>query len=312
MKDFIVSYFSFTKKERNGIIALLIIILIIILLPSMYSFFAQKPPTNNAQFEKEIAALKIKTDTTKQFFENDFNNNNYPGYHKSYKKNYSPIIPGQLFTFDPNTLPADGWKKLGIKDKTIQNIQKYLAKGGKFYQPKDIEKIWGLRPDEIERLQPYIQIEQNKTTDNFDHKKYEKPVHVPTIIDINTADTSALIALPGIGSKLAQRIITFREKLGGFYKPEQVAETFGLPDSTYQKVKSRFALNNTVLKQININTATIEELKLHPYIRYHIGNIIIQYRNQHGNFNTVEDLKKIMLIDDETYNKIYRYLKTSD
>ncbi|MBK7882884.1 MAG: helix-hairpin-helix domain-containing protein [Chitinophagaceae bacterium] len=311
MKEFIASYLAFTKKERTGIITLLLIIFALILTPFTYSFFIPQPNIDSRQFEKEIAAIKIKTAGSDQTYaKKEFDENEYSNHYVPYQKNYSPTFTGQLFTFDPNTLSPEGWKKLGLKEKTIQTIQKYLSKGGKFYKPEDISKIWGLQPSEAERLQPYIEIQQKETV-NFENKKFEKTVYTPPIIDINQADTSTLIALPGIGSKLAQRIITFREKLGGFYKPEQVAETFGLPDSIYQKIKTRVTINNTAIRQININTATIDELKIHPYIRYNIGNLIIQYRNQHGNFNTIEDIKKIMLIDEGTYNKIHRYLKVS-
>jgi len=117
--------------------------------------------------------------------------------------------------------------------------------------------------------------------------------------------------LPGIGNKLANRIVTFREKLGGFYKIDQVGETFALPDSTFQKIKPRLILTNNSVKQININTATIDELKTHPYIRYQIGNAIIQYRTQHGSFSSIEDIKKIVLVTDEIFNKAAPYLKVN-
>jgi competence ComEA-like helix-hairpin-helix protein len=97
--------------------------------------------------------------------------------------------------------------------------------------------------------------------------------------------------------------------LGGFHSVEQVGETFGLQDSVFQKIKPMLKLNNTVIKQININTATLDELKAHPYIRYQIGNAIVQYRLQHGNFTSLSDLKKIMILTDEIYNKALPYLK---
>ena len=116
--------------------------------------------------------------------------------------------------------------------------------------------------------------------------------------------------MPGIGSKLAQRITAFRDKLGGFYKIEQVAETFGLPDSTFQKIKPRLSVNSSAIKKYNINTVTVDEMKTHPYIRYAIANAIIQYRNQHGNFSNVADVKKIMIIDETIFAKISPYLTT--
>jgi len=118
----------------------------------------------------------------------------------------------------------------------------------------------------------------------------------------------AFISLPGIGSKLAARIVAFREKLGGFYKVEQVAETFALPDSTFQKIKSRLIISHVDIKKLNINIATIDELKAHPYLRYNIANAIVQYRTQHGNFSSISDIKKIMMITEEIFNKAAPYL----
>jgi competence ComEA-like helix-hairpin-helix protein len=114
--------------------------------------------------------------------------------------------------------------------------------------------------------------------------------------------------LPGIGSKLAVRIVTFREKLGGFYSVEQIGETYGLPDSTFQKIKQYLKLDNSSVKKININTASIDEMKTHPYIKYSIANPIIAYRNEHGAFSKIEDIKKVMAVTDEIYKKIAPYL----
>jgi competence ComEA-like helix-hairpin-helix protein len=113
--------------------------------------------------------------------------------------------------------------------------------------------------------------------------------------------------LPGIGSKLAARIVNFREKLGGFYSVEQVGETYGVPDSTFQKIKNRLVVNSEVRK-VNINLATKEELKTHPYIRWQLANAIVEYRNQHGPFKSLEDLKKIVLVDEINFKKIIPYL----
>jgi competence protein ComEA len=173
-----------------------------------------------------------------------------------------------------------------------------------------------LHEEEAQRLIPFIQI-QHANSVNYPEKKfyetktYERSKYSPGIIDINTADTTVLIALPGIGSKLSQRIITFRDKLGGFYKVEQIGETFGLPDSTFQKIKSRLLISNIAVHQININTASVDELKAHPYLRYAIANAIVQYRVQHGSYAVVEDIKKIMLVTGDIFNKAAPYLKVN-
>lgn len=313
-KQVVSSYLSFTKKERTGIIVILLLITFFILLPFLYPFFLKSKAVNTDNFKKEIAALKIKQDSSTGFVKKDYNDDdNYPNYYQPSEKNYySNTSKGELFYFDPNTASADDWKRLGLRDKTISTIQNYLNKGGHFYKPEDISKVWGLHEEEVQRLLPYVKIapkENNYLQQTYETKNYGKPKYTPSLIDVNTADTSALIALPGIGSKLAQRILNFRDKLGGFYKAEQVGETYGLPDSTFQKIKARLTAGNSTIKQFNINTATVDDLKAHPYIKYNLANAIVQYRTQHGNFSSVDDIKKIMTVTEEIYSKAAPYLK---
>jgi competence protein ComEA len=85
-------------------------------------------------------------------------------------------------------------------------------------------------------------------------------------------------------------------------------ETYGLPDSTFQKIRTKLVLAKPAVKQIDINTATVDEMKSHPYIRYNLANAFMQYRTQHGNFSSVADIKKIMIITDDIFNKVSPYL----
>ena len=310
-RKFLADYFSFTKKERTGVVTLLILIIIFAALPFFYPLFISHKKYDSAAFEKQIAELEVSADSTKEFSYADKTGKTYEHNYSFEKKEYNNPFKGAMFEFDPNTISADQWKQLGIRDKTIATIQNYLNKGGKFYKPEDISKIWGLHPYEIQRLTPYIKIAGKE---NF--SKTEKPVFEKTIykkeskvIDINLADSIAFVDLPGIGPGFAKRILNFRNRLGGFVSLNQIAETYGLPDSTFQKIKSRLVFNQSLIKQININTATLEELKTHPYIRYVIANAIIQYRTQHGSFSSINDLKKIMLITDEIFNKASPYVK---
>lgn len=317
-RRFVTEYLTFSKKERKGIFILLGIVLTASVGYFLVPLFIQHKNYSHADFEKEITSLKIKQqDTSRKFYANNFDENNYQNYYQPSERNYSRYTPkGELFYFDPNTASADEWKRLGVRDKTISTIQNYLSKGGHFYKPEDIGKIWGLHEDEVQRLLPYVQIApkenqyKNYADNSYPNKTYEKPVYTPSTVDVNAADTSAFIALPGIGSKLAQRIVTFRDKLGGFYKVEQIGETYGLPDSTFQKIKARLTISNSAIKKFNINTATTDEMKTHPYIKYTLANAIVQYRSQHGNFFSVNDIKKIMMVTDEMFNKASPYLKT--
>ena len=317
-KRLISDYFNFTKKERTGIIVLLILIIILVILPFLFPFFIRQKPVDVTPFKKQIEMLSAKKlDTTDKYAKKNYDDDNFQNYREpDEKRGYTKQLKGELFYFDPNTLDDAGWKRLGIKDKTVKTIQNYIAKGGRFYKPADIGKIWGLHEDEVQRFIPFVQIQNTNNISSteiklHETKPYEKEKFAPAVIDINTADTTILIALPGIGSKLSQRILSFRDKLGGFYKVEQISETYGLPDSTFQKIKPRFSINNNSVHQININTATVDEMKAHPYLRYALANAIVQYRVQHGRYILVDDIKKIMLVTEDVFNKIGPYLKVN-
>ena len=314
-KQFLRDYFNFTYKERTGIIIIVTLILVLILLPFFFPLFIKQKQYSYSDFKNEIATLSVeKNDSAKdKMYTKNFDNEFYDDHSLSEEKKYA-VTKAETFYFDPNTVSSDDWRRLGVRDKTIQTIQNYLSKGGKFYKPGDISKIWGLSQSDAQRLIPYVSIkitpEENVA---FEKKEYFKtssssPSKKIQLIDINMADTSELISLPGIGSKLSQRIIAFRNKLGGFYSVDQVGETYLLPDSTFQKIKQRLSIGNIPVKRININTADIDEMKSHPYLRYNLANAIFQYRQQHGNFNSIEEIKKIMLVTDEVFNKAEPYL----
>ena len=314
----VADYFSFTRRDRIAIITLLLIISGVFFLPKTISHVKHSKSTKSDT--AWIAAMKRieqkEAGSDQQYKKYDDDNSTAYQYDRPTDKFISKS-KGKLFYFDPNTLSTEGWQKLGLRDKTIHTIQNYLSKGGHFKKSEDLQRIYGLFPNEFERIAPYIKIETIDET-NSNKSFTDKPLtgNMPAktyapryaILDINLADTTAFISLPGIGSKLAARIVNFRDKLGGFYAVAQVGETFGLPDSTFQKIKQYLKLENTSIKKININTATVDELKLHPYIRWGLANPIIAYRNEHGPFLKVEDLKKVMAVTEEIYNKMAPYL----
>jgi len=319
--EFIKDYLTFTRKERIGILTVVSVILLTLFLPDILSNTARNRPIKmDTTWMEAVKRSEIKVqDSLDDNYQKNDNENAYAYQYDKRKSSYNKtdITKGELFYFDPNTITGSEWKRLGIREKIIKTIENYRNKGGRFYKPEDLQRIYGLRDDEYERLKPYIKIESNapKTNEAFVSPEPKDEIQPSktygarySIIDVNTSDTTAFISLPGIGSKLAARIITFREKLGGFYSVEQIGETYGLPDSTFQKIRQWLKLDNPSVKKININIATFDELKTHPYIKYNLANPIVAYRNEHGAFSKVEDIKKVMAVTDEIYKKIAPYL----
>ncbi len=308
-KQFVGDYFIFSRKERIGVISVIFFILIISSLPFLFPLIIKDEPVDHSEFKREISRLVVDSSERKysRYTNKEFENDYSPAYRRGAK--------AVEFYFDPNTASINDWVRLGIREKTATTIQKYISKGGKFYKPEDIRKIWGISKKDADRLVPFVQI----TKDNSRYIGYENTVYLPNSpntypskkiqnVAINSADTTSFKNLPGIGSKLAQRILNFRNKLGGFYSVDQVGETYLLPDSTFVKIKPFLILDDFPLNKININLATLDDLKGHPYIRFHVANAIVQYRNQHGNFNSVEEIKKIMIVTDSIYLKVASYL----
>ena len=268
------------------------------------------------QFKKEIAQLKTlrrndsaNTDSEDPGEKNEMANREYQPVSDDKKKI-------ELFYFDPNTIAENQWKQLGLRDKTIHTIQHFLAKGGKFKAPEDLKRIYGLPGEDYNRLAPFVKIvHDHHVGEKADHEKLEngfvynkKKSTTISPIEINTADSAELVSLPGIGSKLASRILHFRDGLGGFYSVNQVAEIYGLPDSTFFNIKPFLYVKPGAIRKIDINAADISTLKQHPYIRWELAKSIVAYRNQHGPFKKEEDLLLITIISRDSYQKISPYI----
>ena len=299
-------YLEFSRKEKNGIVICMAIILFLIWLPAFYEKIY--PPVVPSQKEIMESYLKLDSNSEKnnQPFQRKYNYNN--NYHQI-EKHSTKKMPLSPFPFDPNKLSFEGWQEMGLKEKTIKTILNYTSKGGKFRELEDIKKIWGITEEQADQLIPYVKInEENSPATKSNQYNTSIRKFPDKILDINTCDSAALERLPCIGAGLARRIINYRERLGGFYSVLQIGEVYGLPDSAFQKIKLQLSIVSKTLKKININKALLEELKLHPYIKYKLANTIIQYRNQHGNFRIPADLKKILILDDDTYNKVLNYI----
>lgn len=210
------------------------------------------------------------------------------------------------FSFDPNTISKEQWEQLGFKDWQIKTIFNYKEKGGKWKTKADVKKIFGLAETDYYKLEPFILLPDEilKPETSAIKKDYTKKVN------INTANAKELTNLKGINSeKYAEIIVKYRTELGGFVKKEQLKEVWNLKIETYDEFVNQIELGiNFLPQQLNLNNATAEELKIHPYIDWNMAKAIIAYRKSHGSYKDVHDIKQIHLITDEIYSKIAPYL----
>lgn len=127
-------------------------------------------------------------------------------------------------------------------------------------------------------------------------------------LELNTADTLALRTVPGIGVKVAQEIVRYRERLGGFVDLEQLLEVRFMDSSRYQKVLPYVCVDTLQLQRMNINRADIGELKRHPYIDYYLAKTIVLQRERIGRYSSVEQMRTCTKVYPELYARIRPYL----
>ena len=128
------------------------------------------------------------------------------------------------------------------------------------------------------------------------------------IVNINLADSLKWRKLRGVGTKRSIHILNYKNALGGFVSISQVNEVFSINDSLFKSFERFLNIKDSSLVTININTCTVKQLKNHPYINWNIANSIVNFREQHGVFKLLEDLKKIHILDNKLYYKIVPYL----
>ena len=316
MWKWLEQYFTFTRGEKNGIVALIFLSVVTFIIPSVYVYLKPVEHIDDSKYEKEIDAFISEynerkrlalADTLDDSFSGNFNPYANVDLNSQFKRKEKREI--QYFDFDPNKIGVAEWEKLGFSEKQAESIEKLKAKGFKFYKPEDLKSVFVVGEENYSRLAVYIKIDPN----DFPKREYPKMVYPERIkekyvVDINSADSSLFEQQRGIGPSLASRIIKYRNRLGGFVSPEQIREIWNFPDSTYQSLKDRFVVNEIAVAKININTADFKTMGTHPYINYAYAKVIDAYRKQHGSFKTVNDLKKIVVINDSIYRKMEPYV----
>ena len=297
-KKVAADYLTFSRKDRIAILVLLGLILLVLLIPKLVGVNGDNSINlDDTAWFAMMKSLEIQDSQASRI-----------PYHRkitNYKRSESYASTSKLDWNNTNA-PDRNRSSLPYAAHWVKDAQRRMQ-GSSPYAVS-----WDKDPERrTQGSSPYAlswEKDAGSRTQGSSAKPFQFARDGPKEIDVNLTDSLGLIALPGIGIKLAARILKFREKLGGFYAVEQVKETFGLPDSTYQRIRKYLKLVDTVIRRININTADEERLRSHPYIRWDLSKPILAYRNEHGPFQKLEDLKKVVAVTNEVYEKIAPYL----
>lgn len=297
----LIDFFSLTTGERRGLIALFVLIAIVLLIPIGYKYHLSQ---QQGELTAHIGLLGLPA-------EEELAEPEEIGLLSSENENHFSKSPVTLSPFNPNNLPVDQWRALGFSDKQIRVIKNYEAKGGRFYSKADVAKIYSISDKDFKRIEPYLRFaEKEKGTQKAESiasfvAKENTPV---LLIDMNRADTTEFKRLKGIGSVFANRIVKFRDALGGFHSKEQLREVYGLSEELYASIEGQLSEGERKVKKLSINAIAATELARHPYISKKQADIILRYREQHGSFQSMESLRDIVALNADFLRKIEPYL----
>lgn len=153
--------------------------------------------------------------------------------------------------------------------------------------------------------------QQRKKKDNASYKTvsypYQTKLKEGEQIELNSADTSVLKQIPGIGSGYANRIVKYRNLLGGYALVTQLKEVWGMDDYLYDKIIPYIYLAEKQ-ERIKVNRSDFKQLNKHPYISYKQAQIIIDIRERKGNIESIEQLSLLEEFTGADITRLRAYL----
>jgi competence ComEA-like helix-hairpin-helix protein len=305
--DFWRLYFTFNRSERRAIRILLVFVVIIILVNVFMPFLIQPKQWDHTPYLAMLDSMsRAVSYKDSMFFSNRYNRNDQfsDNFRKPYMREQNKLKP-----FNPNDLDEAGWQQLGLSEKQAAAVVNIKNRKGGFKNAEELKQVKFIPEFIMQRILPYLIFTED--TQQYRALKNDfktKPENFIRKLDVNEAGFEEWKELPGIGNKLAERIIIFREKLGGFHRISQVCEVYGMPVETCENITPYLTINQKNVVKIQLNYASTEELARHPYISFKLASAIVSNRNARGFFKSVEEILTLGLVDKEFYDKLAPYL----
>ena len=287
------SHFTFNKQQRSGILLLL---LLIISLLCVYWFvdFSEEDTFDISSAEivsaqKELDSLRLVE------IEN-----------RKPKKN----------RFNPNFITDYKGYTLGMTNEEIDRLLQYRKEGKWINSAADFKRVTGVSDSLLSELSPYFKfpdwVTNSRPKSNFKDYKSEKGFAEKPFaqkIDLNKATEVQLQQVSGIGEALSKRIISYREKLGGFSNDIQLYSVYGLEASVVQQTLNLFTVKTPKnISKINVNTASASDISTIPGISFDMAKKIWEYRILHEKVNNIQELDKIEGMTERKLQLIQLYL----
>ena len=286
-------FFYLQKSDRKVVLALLVVIVIAL----GVILFTSSPSTSGISRTSRKASFARKASNSSL-----------------------PTRQVERFPFDPNTADSSQLRRLGLQTWQIRNIYKFRAAGGIYRKSLDFAKLYGLTVKEYRELEPYIRIssdylpaatlvkEDATVTAKHDTalvRRYPQKINGTAHVVLNTADTTELMMVPGIGPYFARKIVQYGQRLGGYVSVDQLDEIEDFPT----EAKRFLVVEGATPQKLNVNKLTLNELKRHPYINFYQAKDITDYRRLHGPLHSLNDLRLSRDFPPEVIARLLPYIE---
>lgn len=240
----------------------------------------------------------------------------------------------RLFAFDPNTADSLTLIELGLRPWQVRNMMKYRAKGGRYRQPDDLRKLYGMTDSTFAALRPYIRIDSTvwvARRDSLRLLKHERDslkhvadslrrdsifsargyrVKKDTIIELNNTDTAALQYIRGVGPAVARHIVRYGQQLGGYISPEQIREIQALRDYKvpFDTIIPHLMAEKDSITRMRVNYIGVDRLQRHPYLSFTQAKAIYELRRNKFYLKSIDELRSLPCLTEEDIKRLEPYL----
>lgn len=301
-------FFYFSRGQRVGIAVFIgVILLTVIVRSTLPLFFKSQPVWMTKSFQTETDSFMRSIEILDSLKDIKYKSD----YYKSFTYLSSSEDKNQIHLdfFDPNTVDSIGLIRLGIRPYVAKNILKFRLKGGRFKNAADFSKIYGIQPDQFKLLEPFIRI-KHIPGDTISTTYEEKHISdgVPVFVELNTADTTQLMLIKGVGKYLATAIVRFRQLTGGFVDIQQLKHIKGLTDLHFEQISPFCSVDARKINKIKVNFASVDKLKSHPYLGFYKAKSLYEYRRKVGKLKNIDEIEELDDFTPEDIQKIRPYL----
>ena len=209
----------------------------------------------------------------------------------SRSKRFSPR-PFEKFGID--TVGVDYLRLIGFSTRQAEALIEYRRRGGGIFSMNELRDCYAVSEEMADSLEHFVILSVRDP-----HKG---------LIEINSADSTTLRKVRGIGEKTVVALLQYRKLLGGFVRKEQISELKCVTAENFLRISEQIYCDSCKISKIDINFAPAFDFEHHPYMTRRAAKLILETRESKGGWNSIEEMQEDKIFTEEQAKAIAPYL----